>query len=105
MDDRVALVARYLPDDKINEYMQRLCTEVVSDGNLDGLLVTGKRRASTLWIVSTDLIKISGNSTDGLNILQKYLDNTSDIQSTAVIAMRAFHKHLKSDICRKWFEK
>ncbi|VEN38722.1 unnamed protein product [Callosobruchus maculatus] len=85
VDDRVALACMYLPDSQLKEYMQSLLEELCKDGNLDGLLVTG-------------------NSANGLKLLQKYLNNTADIQSTALIAMRAFHENLESEMVKHWFE-
>lgn len=43
---------------------------------------------------------IKGNSTDGTRLLQKYLDITGDIQSTTLIAVRAFSTNL--DIVKDW---
>lgn len=85
VDDRVALASLYLPDEKLLDYMKKLAEELCSEGNLDGLLVTG-------------------NSDSGLKLLQKYLDNTGDIQSTTVIATRAFHDDLTSEIVKNWIE-
>ncbi|CAG9854863.1 unnamed protein product [Phyllotreta striolata] len=85
VDDRVAIACLYLPDDKLLEYMKKLGDELCNEGNLDGLLVTG-------------------NSENGLKLLQKYLDNTGDIQSTTVIASRAFHEYLGSHTVKNWIE-
>ncbi|XP_074036422.1 GATOR complex protein mio [Leptinotarsa decemlineata] len=83
VDDRVALACLYLPDEKLLEYVKRLSDELCNEGNLDGLLVTG-------------------NSSDGLKLLQKYLDCTADIQSTTLIATRAFHDDLGSERVKNW---
>ncbi|CAH1154363.1 unnamed protein product [Phaedon cochleariae] len=83
VDDRVALASLYLPDDKLPEYLNKLLDELCSEGNLDGLLVTG-------------------NSAEGLKLLQKYLDNTADIQSTTLIATRAFHQYLGTQLVKNW---
>lgn len=48
---------------------------------------------------------LAGNSKDGLNILQKYLDHTSDIQSTTIIAVRAFPDYLSTDVVQNWIVK
>ncbi|KAG5872709.1 hypothetical protein JTB14_008803 [Gonioctena quinquepunctata] len=83
VDDRVALACVYLSDEKLLEYMKKLSDELCEEGNLDGLLVTG-------------------NSPDGLRLLQKYLDCTADIQSATVIATRAFHDALGSERVKNW---
>lgn len=48
---------------------------------------------------------MKGNSKDGLNILQKFLDHTSDIQSTTLIAVRAFSDYLGNDTVQNWIVK
>ncbi|XP_057660975.1 GATOR complex protein MIOS [Diorhabda carinulata] len=85
VDDRVALSCLYLPDEKLLEYMRKLSEELCNEGNLDGLLVTG-------------------NSSTGLKLLQKYLDNVGDIQSTTLIATRAFHDDLGSEVVTNWID-
>ncbi|XP_072401443.1 GATOR2 complex protein MIOS isoform X2 [Diabrotica undecimpunctata] len=85
VDDRVALACMYLPDEKLLEYVKKLSEELCNEGNLDGLLVTG-------------------NSSSGLKLLQKYLDNVGDIQSTTLIATRAFHHDLGSESIKNWIE-
>lgn len=41
VDDRVAFACIFLPDNKLNEYLKKLTTELVEEGNLDGILLTG----------------------------------------------------------------
>ncbi|XP_060529882.1 GATOR complex protein MIOS-B [Cylas formicarius] len=83
VDDRVAFACVYLPDAKLLDYLKKLCQELAEQGNLDGLLLTG-------------------NCGQGLNILQKYLDVTGDVQSTALIAVRAFHAELSTPPVQNW---
>lgn len=77
MDDRVAFACIFLPDNKLHEYLKSLYIKLMEEGNLDGILLTG-------------------NSVDGTKLLQKYLDITGDIQSTTLIAVRAFPTNLET---------
>lgn len=83
VDDKVAFACVFLSDSKLMEYTKKLCAELCEEGNLDGLLLTG-------------------NSPQGLKLLQKYLDVTGDIQSTVLIAVRAFHNELNSPVIKNW---
>lgn len=47
----------------------------------------------------------SGTTSDGIKLLQKYLDVTGDIQSTALIATQAFSDEVSPDTVRVWIEK
>ncbi|KAJ8938879.1 hypothetical protein NQ318_016083 [Aromia moschata] len=85
VDDRAAFACMFLPDNKLMDSIKRLSDRLCEEGNLDGLLLTG-------------------NSHDGLKILQKYLDVTGDIQSTALIAIRAFHAELGTQVVKDWIE-
>ena len=48
--DKVAFACLYLPDAWLAEYIDRLTAEVISRGNLDGLLLTGQ--SAVLGILS-----------------------------------------------------
>lgn len=48
---------------------------------------------------------ILGNSPDGLKLLQRYLDVSGDIQTTTLIAVRAFPTELASDTVKEWIQK
>lgn len=78
LDDRVAFASIFLPDNKLYEYIRSLTSKLVEEGNLEAILLTG-------------------NDTEGLRLLQRYLDNTNDIQSTALLAIRAFNSESAND--------
>ncbi|CAG2252004.1 MIO [Mytilus edulis] len=63
--DRVAFAALYLSDSKLQEFMESLIKEVKENGDLDGLLLTGL-------------------TSDGIDLLQRHLDRTGDIQTVAL---------------------
>ncbi|XP_050310111.1 GATOR complex protein MIOS [Anthonomus grandis grandis] len=85
VDDRVGFALVFLSDHKLLDYLNRLSGELCEQGNLDGLLLTG-------------------NSPQGLKLLQNYLDDTADIQSTTLVAVRAFPHELDSPTVKNWIE-
>lgn len=85
VDDRIAFACMFLPDKQLHAYLKKLAEKLTEEGNLDGLLLTG-------------------TTSDGIKILQKYLDATGDIQSTALIAAQAFADDVNPDIVRVWIE-
>lgn len=83
VDDRVAFACMFLPDNRLHEYLKKLSDRLIEDGNLDGLLLTGTNH-------------------DGIRLLQRYLDATGDIQSTALIAVRAFPVETYAETIKDW---
>lgn len=83
VDDRVAFACVFLPDNRLHDYLKKLQDKLIDEGNLDGLLLTG-------------------NNQDGIRLLQKYLDATGDVQSTALIAARAFPVEIFSEYIKNW---
>ncbi|XP_044266200.1 GATOR complex protein MIOS-B [Tribolium madens] len=83
VDDRVAFACMFLPDNRLHDYLKKLSDKLIEEGNLDGLLLTGTNH-------------------DGIKLLQRYLDATGDIQSTAVIAVRAFPVEQFSEVIKDW---
>lgn len=74
--DRVAFSLLYLPDDKLNIYLSDTMSALVDNGDLNGILLTG----------ITD---------EGLCLLQRYIEISSDIQSVSLIVLHS----LPSLIC------
>ncbi|KAF5296730.1 hypothetical protein FQR65_LT10166 [Abscondita terminalis] len=83
VDDRVAFACTFLPDAKLHDYLKSLASQLIDDGNLDAILLTG-------------------NSSDGIRLLQKYLDATGDIQSTAIIGVKAFSNEIFGNVVKEW---
>lgn len=42
VDDRVAFACIFLPDNKLYDYLKSLTTQLIDQGNLDGILLTGE---------------------------------------------------------------
>ncbi|GAB1607536.1 complex MIOS [Argonauta hians] len=76
--DRVAFACTFLPDDSLMEYIQSLSNQLVLTANLDGILLTGL-------------------SDKGVQLLQKYVDATSDLQTACFIAISTFPSWLSTD--------
>ena len=76
--DRMAFACRYLSESKLAEYVKSQIQKSIEKGDLNGLLLTGE-------------------SMDGINILQAYMDVTGDVQSVALIAINYFYRNHYAD--------
>ncbi|KAK7109429.1 GATOR2 complex protein MIOS-like [Littorina saxatilis] len=68
VEDRVAFALTYLPDTQLRDRINRLADDLVCKGDLDGMLLTGM-------------------SNEGVDLLECYVDRTSDVQTAAVTAV------------------
>lgn len=66
LHDRVAFASRFLSDDAFVRFVERIRRECLESGRVDGLLITGPTPTGA-WLV------------------QRYLDNTGDVQTAAVV--------------------
>ncbi|XP_065053231.1 GATOR2 complex protein MIOS-like isoform X2 [Rhopilema esculentum] len=66
LEDRVAFACKYLPDSTLVTFIDSLTATLVEEGCLEGLLLTGL-------------------TSDGLNLLEKYVTKTSDVQTASLI--------------------
>ncbi|KDR16180.1 GATOR complex protein MIOS [Zootermopsis nevadensis] len=78
VEDRVAFACTFLSDVKLNEYLKQLTAKLTEEGDLAGILLTG-------------------TSSDGVQLLQRYLDVTRDVQSVSLLAVRVFPRELLLD--------
>ncbi|XP_052753330.1 GATOR complex protein MIOS-B isoform X3 [Galleria mellonella] len=78
LEDRVAFACIFLSDAKLSEYLQQTCDALVEQGDLSGILLTGA-------------------SPEGIALLQRWLENTGDVQSVALIAARCFTADMLRD--------
>lgn len=76
--DRVAFSLLYLPDDKLNIYLSETMATLVENGDLNGILLTGITH-------------------DGLSLLQRYIEISSDIQSVSLIVLHSLPSLICSD--------
>ncbi|XP_068202400.1 GATOR2 complex protein MIOS-A [Palaemon carinicauda] len=76
IQDRVAFACSYLSDSRLKEYLERLNARLTEEGNLDGILLTGL-------------------CSEGIDLLQRYVDLTGDVQTVALVTIHAL-QHLVS---------
>lgn len=68
LNDKVAFASRYLNDTRLYEKLDKLADESREKGDLQGILLTGLRQ-------------------NGCELIQKYLDQTNDIRTAALLAI------------------
>ncbi|XP_013399099.1 GATOR complex protein MIOS-like isoform X2 [Lingula anatina] len=86
VQDRVAFACMYLCDSKLMEYIDTLTAEMINGGVLEGILLTGFGR-------------------DGVDLLQKYVDNTGDVQTASLAVVQALPGEISKDIrVQTWIE-
>ncbi|EDW64474.1 GATOR2 complex protein MIOS [Drosophila virilis] len=76
--DRVAFACKYLSETKLTEYIKQRIQRAIECGDLNGLLLTGE-------------------SLDGINILQAYMDASFDVQTVALVAINYFRNEHQAD--------
>ncbi|KAK3891191.1 hypothetical protein Pcinc_004907 [Petrolisthes cinctipes] len=79
IQDRVAFACTYLSDPRLTEYLDRLNTRLTEEGNLDGILLTGL------------------SSTEGVDLLQRYVDLSGDVQTAALVTIHTLQHALNRD--------
>ncbi|ODV92571.1 hypothetical protein CANCADRAFT_89090 [Tortispora caseinolytica NRRL Y-17796] len=82
--DRLVIALKYLTDDDLDRYLKRLCAQVVKDGSLDGLSVTGI-------------------TPDGISLLKTYVDHTADVQTAALVSGFCVPHLFQSHLAEQWF--
>ncbi|XP_078376457.1 GATOR2 complex protein MIOS-B-like isoform X2 [Oculina patagonica] len=80
IEDRVAFACKYLPDNKLSQFLENLSTKLSDAGDLDGILLTGI-------------------SLDGVNLLEKYVNNTTDVQTASLVIVNCV-PHISSEVSK-----
>ncbi|KAK7083685.1 hypothetical protein SK128_028073 [Halocaridina rubra] len=78
IQDRVAFACTYLSDIRLKEYLERLNARLTEEGNLDGILLTGL-------------------SSEGIDLLQRYVDLTGDVQTVALVTIHTLQHLVPKD--------
>lgn len=87
VEDKVAFALTFLSDSKLSEYLKRLTQTLIEEGDLAGFLLTGA-------------------SLEGIQLLNRYLDITGDVQSCSLIAIRALpSKLLQENQVQVWINR
>ncbi|CAF4536070.1 unnamed protein product, partial [Rotaria sp. Silwood2] len=86
LNDKVAFAARYLNDQRLYDKLDKLAEESREKGDLQGILLTGLRQ-------------------NGCELIQKYLDQTSDIRTAALLAIYVPEDvHQECPYVQEWIE-
>lgn len=109
VEDRVAFALMFLSDSKLNDYLKRLTQKLTEEGNLAGFLLTGMRICKMIYFTLYLFIArrhISGASMEGIQLLNRYLEITGDVQSCSLIAIKALTpKLLQENQVQVWIAK
>jgi hypothetical protein len=83
--ERLGIAFRFLPDDELTAFLSRLTQKAIARGDLDGIILTG------LTPRAVDLI-------------QSYVDKTSDVQTASLIVSFGTPRFFKDKRTRHWVE-
>lgn len=78
LSDRMAFACMFLNDRQLSEYVKYLIQHSITNGNLQGLLLTGA-------------------TIDGIQLLQAFVDKTDDVQTASLIGAKIMPLDLQSD--------
>ena len=81
--ERVGVALRYLPDKELTSFLNKVASRYISTGELEGLILTGI-------------------TPRGMDLMQSYVDRTSDIQTAALIASFGAPKYFKDERAESW---
>ena len=90
LSDKVAFAARYLNELRLYEKLDKLAEESREKGDLQGILLTGnrrRRRRRRSILGDKRKIVLLGLRQNGCELIQKYLDQSNDIRTAALLAI------------------
>ena len=79
MRDRVGFAAKFLSDAHLSDYLDQLSRQLVREGNLDGMLLTGL-------------------TNEGLGLIQSHVDRTGDIQTASLLSLHTSSIEASKDV-------
>lgn len=83
--ERIGVAVRFLPDRDLTVYLNRIGDTVVQRGELEGLILTGI-------------------TPRGIDLLQSFVDRTSDIQTAALLSSFACPRYFADTRVRHWID-
>ncbi|KAK6459222.1 uncharacterized protein RJT20DRAFT_143748 [Scheffersomyces xylosifermentans] len=83
--ERLGVALRFLSDKDLNVYLHRIADTVVNKGELEGLILTGI-------------------TPRGIDLLQSYVDRTSDVQTAALIAAFGSPRYFSDERVKHWVD-
>ncbi|EEQ39763.1 hypothetical protein FOB63_002347 [Clavispora lusitaniae] len=81
--ERLGIAIRFLSDKDLHVYLHRVADTVVARGELEGLILTGL-------------------TPRGVDLLQSYVDRTSDVQTAALMAAHAVPRYFRDSRVDHW---
>ncbi|ORX56733.1 hypothetical protein DM01DRAFT_1334295 [Hesseltinella vesiculosa] len=85
LQERLVIALRFLDDDKLTAYLSRTLSSSILSGNLEGLMLTG------LY-------------TQGMDLLESHVNQTSDVQTAALIISLVVPRKLQDPRADEWIE-
>ena len=85
LEERLGIALRFLSENDLTSYLNSLKTSAIASGDIEGIMLTGIRPAA-------------------IDLLQNYVDKTSDFQSAALISLYAVPSLFHDDRVRVWVE-
>ncbi|KAI8076305.1 uncharacterized protein BX664DRAFT_344304 [Halteromyces radiatus] len=85
LQERVAIALRFLDDDQLTLYLGRTMDQVIMDGDIEGLVLTGL-------------------STRGIDLLEKMVNRYGDIQTAALLVSFVVPRRLQDSRAEEWIE-
>ena len=83
--ERLGVALSFLSDKDLNVYLNRIADTVVKNGELEGLILTGI-------------------TSEGINLLQSYVDRTQDVQTAALISAVACPRYFVDARVKHWVD-
>lgn len=85
LHERLGIALRFLPDEELTSYLLKLTQQVVENGDVDGIILTG----------------ITPRAVD---LLQSYVDKTADVQTASLIVSFASPLYFTDERITHWVE-
>lgn len=83
--ERIGIALKFLSDKDLDVYLKRVADTMVARGELEGLILTGL-------------------TPRGIDLLQSYVDRTSDVQTAALMAQFAVPRYFKDSKVDHWID-
>ncbi|KAH3902545.1 related to SEH-associated protein 4 [Saccharomycodes ludwigii] len=83
--ERLGVALRFLSDRDLSMFLNKIASTVISNGELEGLILTGL-------------------TPSGIDLLQSYVDKTSDVQTAALISVYGSPRYFYDPRADKWVQ-
>lgn len=83
--ERLGVALRFLNDTDLSTFLERTSSSVIENGELEGLILTGI-------------------TPSGINLLQSYVNKTSDVQTASLISLFGAPRYFKDERVDEWVQ-